>query len=180
MRKRSADMKLIQAFFKLIESKNYAKITVAEIVAEASLSRTTFYRYYTDVYDMYDKISVAIIDSIISELIFAFSDRSADRGELLDIFCDKLESQKKYIKLLSGENAGKEFFETVIKRVLMCFDGYNSSFTESEFFAVRFVLLSGIATYIKTLMNGTDFDRKYLEMYKRILIEAQEAGRKNE
>ena len=47
MRQRSADIKLIQAFFKLLETKNYAKISVAEIVAEASLSRTTFYRYYT-------------------------------------------------------------------------------------------------------------------------------------
>ena len=180
MRKRSADLKLIQAFFKLLETKNYAKITVAEIVTEASLSRTTFYRYYTDVYDMYDKISVAIADKIVAELAVVFSSHAISSAELFSIFCRKLDSQKEYIKLLSGENGGKEFFEIVIKRSFSSINKYNTDLSESEFFAIKFVLFSGIATYIKTLMDGTEFHSKYLEMYKKILLDAQEAGERNE
>lgn len=180
MRRRSADVKLMQAFFKLLETKSYSKISVSEIVAEASLSRTTFYRYYTDVYDMYDKISVAIVDKIVAELIAVFSNESVSRNELFEEFCEKLEAQKRYIGLLSGKNGGKEFFEIVTKRAFSSMNEYNALLSDSDLFAVKFVLFSGIATYVKTIMYGTDFDSKYLEMYKRILIDAQEAGRENE
>lgn len=180
MRRRKADTMLMLAFFKLLETKSYSKISVSEIVDEAGLSRTTFYRYYTDVYDMYDKISVSIVDKVISELFVVIAEKKADRGELFEMFCEKLESQKKYIRLLSGENGGKEFFETAIQRAFVYVKQYDLSFSEGDFFAIKFVLFSGIASYIRTLIDGTDFDSKYLETYKRILIEAQEAGRKNE
>ena len=179
MRQRSADIKLMQAFFKLLETKNYAKISVAEIVAEASLSRTTFYRYYTDVYDMYDKISNAIADKIVAELAVVFSNNAISSAELFSVFCEKLDSQKEYIKLLSGENGGKEFFEIVIRRSFSNLNKRDASLSESEFFAIKFVLFSGIATYIKTLMEETEFNVRYLELYKKILVEAQEAGIKN-
>ena len=180
MRNRSADIKLKQAFFKLLETKSYSRISVSEVVAEAGLSRTTFYRYYTDIYDMYDKISVAIVDKIIAELAVVFSEKSDNRSSLLEAFCEKLESQKRYIRLLSGENGGKEFFEIVTGSAFLSMNENNLRLSESDFFAVKFVLFSGIATYVKTLMDGTDFDSKYLEMYKRILTDAQEAGRENE
>lgn len=180
MRSRTADMKLINAFFDLLEVKSYKKISVAEIVAEASLSRTTFYRYYTDMYDMYNKISVAIVDKIVAELVVIFLNKAISREELFENFCEKLRSQKRYISLLSGENGGKEFFDIVINRASLCLTQVDFELSEADFFAAKFVLFSGIATYIKTLMDGTEFDSKYLEMYKRTLIEAQEAGRKNE
>lgn len=180
MRRRKADNKLMLAFFKLLETKSYSKISVSEIVAEAGLSRTTFYRYYTDVYDMYDKISVAVVDRIVAELAVVFTDKSVDRESLLEAFSEKLESQKRYIKLLSGENGGKEFFEIVTKRAFFCLGQYGALLSKSDFFAVKFVLFSGIATYVKTIQDGTEFDSRYLEMYKRILADAQEAGRENE
>ena len=180
MRRRSADIKLMQAFFRLLETKSYSKISVSEIVTQADLSRTTFYRYYTDVYDMYDKISAAIVGRIIDELVVIFSENSVCRSELLEEFCERLETQKRYIRLLSGENGGKEFYEIVTRIAFSRMNENNARLSESDFFAAKFVLFSGIATYVKTLLDGTDFDSKYLEMYKRILADAQEAGRENE
>ena len=180
MRKRNADRKLMAAFFDLLETKSYEKISVAEIVEAAGLSRTTFYRYYTDVYDMYEKISVGVIDRIIAELTVTLTVKSISRSERFQAFSEKLESQKRYIKLLCGENGGKEFFEIVTKRVFYCMKEYGALLNTGDFFAVKFVFYSGIATYLKTIMDGTEFDSRYVEMYERIFADAKEVGRENE
>lgn len=180
MKPRNADKKLMVAFFDLLETKSYEKITVAEIVEAAGLSRTTFYRYYTDVYDMYDKISVGVIDRIIAELAVTLTVKSISRSERFQSFSEKLEGQKRYIRLLCGEKGGKEFFEIVTGRVFHCMNECGSLLNTGDFFAVKFVFYSGIATYLKTIMDGTEFDSRYVEMYKRIFAEAKEAGRENE
>ena len=48
--------KMIRAFFALLEEKPYGKISVTEFISRAGVSRTTFYRHYRDIYEMYDKV----------------------------------------------------------------------------------------------------------------------------
>jgi len=45
-----------QAFSEILKEKELRKITVQEIVDKADISRVTFYNYYLDVYDLYDKL----------------------------------------------------------------------------------------------------------------------------
>ena len=181
MRRRSADVKLAAAFFTLLKSTHYTEITVTDIVEEAGLSRTTFYRYYTDVIDMYNKISDGIFKAVFSEFSKVFSSETAGRGELFGQFCEKLESQKEYISLLSGENGGKKFFEIGIDKVFTYLNESKVNLSEEEKFAIKFVLFSGIGTYVKNIMDSTEFDQKYIAIYKKILTDAQEgAGRRNE
>ena len=47
---------IFQAFSELLKEKELRKITVQEIVDKADISRVTFYKYYLDVYDLYDKV----------------------------------------------------------------------------------------------------------------------------
>ena len=47
---------IFQAFSELLKEKELRKITVQEIVDKADISRVTFYKYYFDVYDLYDKV----------------------------------------------------------------------------------------------------------------------------
>lgn len=46
-----------KAFLKLLEEKNYCKITVADITQEALINRNTFYLHYLDKKDLLQKIS---------------------------------------------------------------------------------------------------------------------------
>ena len=45
-----------ETFIDLLSEKDITKITVSEICAIADINRATFYRYYLDVYDLFEKI----------------------------------------------------------------------------------------------------------------------------
>ena len=53
-----------ETFISLLEEKELNKITVSELCSIADINRATFYRYYLDIYDLYDKIR----DEFVSEL----------------------------------------------------------------------------------------------------------------
>ena len=55
---------IFQAFSELLKEKELRKITVQEIVDKADISRVTFYKYYLDVYDLYDKIENELLTNI--------------------------------------------------------------------------------------------------------------------
>ncbi|MBQ8063582.1 MAG: TetR/AcrR family transcriptional regulator, partial [Clostridia bacterium] len=45
---------ILHAFNRLVQKRNFDKITVDNICQEAEVGRTTFYRYFTDKYDLLD------------------------------------------------------------------------------------------------------------------------------
>lgn len=45
---------ILHAFNRLVQKKNFDKITIENICQEAEVGRTTFYRYFTDKYDLLD------------------------------------------------------------------------------------------------------------------------------
>ena len=56
--------KLQTALLELLQEKNIEQITVMEVTERSQINRTSFYRYYLDVYDLYDQI----IDSLVEKL----------------------------------------------------------------------------------------------------------------
>lgn len=52
-----ADEAITQAFFSLLEKKDFDKITVSEIIEVAGVNRSTFYRHYLDKYEILDRIT---------------------------------------------------------------------------------------------------------------------------
>lgn len=169
MKKSDVNQKLIKAFFHSLESKHYSKISVTDLITEAGCSRTTFYRHYTDVLDMYNKICEEMVVIMLGELADSLAKENSSLSGLLDIFCDKLESQKYYIKLLCGENGGRKFFEIALERAIICADVLNPFLDENERFLFKFVVCSGIGSYVKSLIYSEDFDIRTLEMYREIL-----------
>lgn len=60
------------AFLQLLEKKNIEQIRIGEITKLAQLNRTSFYRYYQDIYDLYYQILndyIVIIQQNISQLL---------------------------------------------------------------------------------------------------------------
>lgn len=55
-----------QALFELLETKALDEITVVDICNKADVNRGTFYKYYRDVPDLYDKIEDSLINEIYS------------------------------------------------------------------------------------------------------------------
>jgi AcrR family transcriptional regulator len=61
--------KLIRdALIALIEERSFDAITVGDITRRAMVSRTAFYRYYRDKFDMVEKLYEEIMNTVIGEL----------------------------------------------------------------------------------------------------------------
>lgn len=67
-----------QTFFALLKEKDLNKITVKEIAEKADINRGTFYRYYTDVLDLYNKIQTSYIQTVKQE--FSESDLNLEKS----------------------------------------------------------------------------------------------------
>ena len=71
--------RLKETLIELLKEKKLEQITVVEITDRANLNRTTFYRHYLDVYDLYEKI----VDEYaqVAKSIFPIYFRKIWRGE---------------------------------------------------------------------------------------------------
>lgn len=55
-----------QALFELLETKSLDEITVVDLCTKADVNRGTFYKYYRDVPDLYDKTEDSLVGEIFS------------------------------------------------------------------------------------------------------------------
>ena len=65
----SARDRLEKAYFELLEEKHFSLITVSELIRKAQVSRTTFYRHYVDIFDMYEKVGDHMLEAFSSVLL---------------------------------------------------------------------------------------------------------------
>lgn len=54
---------IIQTFFKCLEKEDFSQITVGQIADLAMINRSTFYRYFTDKYELRD----VVVDGIVQD-----------------------------------------------------------------------------------------------------------------
>ena len=67
MQKKTVTKSLIRsAFITLLREKDMEDIAVQEIVEEAMISRSAFYLHYKDKYDLYETITVNLLDELLT------------------------------------------------------------------------------------------------------------------
>ena len=57
-------MVIKESLYKLLEKKHLSEITVKELCAQADINRTTFYRNYMDIYDLYEQLEEELIEQV--------------------------------------------------------------------------------------------------------------------
>lgn len=57
-----------EEFLQILQTKELAKITVKEICEAADINRGTFYKYYTDPYDLFQKIESDLLEDIMGNI----------------------------------------------------------------------------------------------------------------
>lgn len=105
MRTRVTKLLIKESFLSLLKTTPLNKITVTEICHKAEINRVTFYKYYMDVFDLYEKtLNDTISKSVESMLekyrttnlqgaIFAvFQDVHSHADEYAALFSDKVDS----------------------------------------------------------------------------------------
>lgn len=87
-------MVIKEALYALLEHKHLSQITVKEICEKAEINRATFYRNYTDIYDLFEKLEAELMENT-----FADGNIETDRYKLMELI---YENQSFY----------REFFES--------------------------------------------------------------------
>jgi hypothetical protein len=143
---------LMEAFWQIYCEKHIEKVTVKEITAKAGYNRTTFYEYFTDVYDVLEQIENAVLPShegFMPHDTAPMTTKSLPIDELTQIY----EKNKKYYVVLFGENGDPSFqikfknnMKAIVKQDLVS-AGITATF-EIEF-ALEFTLsaMIGVLTY---------------------------------
>lgn len=142
---------LVDAFWALYCEKRIEKITVKEITQKAGYNRGTFYEYFTDVYDVLEKLEESLIPAIHELPPISIADERA--GMPLDMFMALYEENSKYYSVLLGDNGDPAFAsklknstKPVIKEAFL--GKYNIDPIEFDFI-LEFVLsaMIGIMSY---------------------------------
>jgi len=103
----------MDAFWDLYSKEGIGKISVREIVNKAGYNRSTFYEYFTDVYDVLEQIEASILPDIEKH-----QDIIMNTGPYLPIehLIEVYSQNKKYFAVLLGKN-GDPAFQEKIKNV---------------------------------------------------------------
>lgn len=168
MRRQNARQKLEEAYFDMLEETHYSKITVSDIIRKTEVSRTTFYRYYTDIFDMHKKISDRlgneIIDTCLKKIIKAKNEEECFES-ILEIF----NSQEKYIVLISGENGSRYLFESMLAKVSSDLLPAFIHLSENQLFRIRFMTTSAIGAYVRDIIEKREHNTEFIPICKKLL-----------
>lgn len=102
-----------EEFLSLLEKKELNRITVSELCMAADINRATFYRYYMDIYDLFDKIQEEFVNELkvaINNDNFNYTVSSFCRG-LLEV----LINEKKIAKIVFNMNNNLIFLNDILE-----------------------------------------------------------------
>lgn len=92
----------VDAFVQVHRKKPLSKIKVQEIVDITGNNRSTFYRYFSDVYALYDYLQEMVFQGIYPQVL-ASSHKSPTDEEFVEGFVAVFEEWKDYIEVILSE-----------------------------------------------------------------------------
>ncbi len=165
-----AQRKIEKAYFELLETTHYSKISVSQLIKIAGVSRTTFYRHYTDIFDLYNKSCEHIATACAEHLINFFSvEKDSSFSTAFYQVIEDITYQRKYLKCLCGENGSRDAFVKAFDVVDKCIKNSHYALNEQEAFAVKFLTCGGIGAFVQSVMSNEDYFKEYLTMCKSVL-----------
>lgn len=103
-RQRKTQQAIEREFIRLLQAKPLNKISVAEIVSGADISRSTFYLHYTDIYELYDQINNGFLDGLVSSFEAYYPAVTESYFGLAQRLIDYIVKNKKLSKIFINEN----------------------------------------------------------------------------
>lgn len=106
------------AFWLLYEKKSIDKITVKDICSLAGYDRSTFYRYYVDVYDVLHKLENQLLDEVDEFVIYLVEQvNNLNASQALQAILGMFARLNKYITVLLGPHGDTEFTRKVVENL---------------------------------------------------------------
>jgi AcrR family transcriptional regulator len=130
-----------KALITLLKDYKFNLITINQIIKEAEITRSTFYRYYEDKYDLLNVIEEEIIDRIKSTRNSVMNESTIPNNqtlstELLIVLFNSLDAYADTISTLLSDNAEASFEmklkNQISQRILILSNTFNISEVRSE------------------------------------------------
>lgn len=148
------------AMFDLLENKPLDAITVTDLCAKADINRGTFYKYYRDVYDLFEKTE----NDFIEELHKLFLASEASGPEMPDFFTNvfRILSENKDLVQIARtreftEHFTKKLMVFVLPQINQLIASANTRASEEEIQLLSEYIMGGctrvVAAWIKSDMQ---------------------------
>lgn len=149
-----------EAFWKLYSKRSIDKVTVKDICNLAGYNRSTFYQYYTDVYDVLHKFENQLlheVDEFVENLVKQAN--SPNASQALEAIFEIFARLNKYITVLLGPHGDTEFTHKVVENLKPIWIKYffrnDESYTPAEVDLLMEYYISGLlAMYQKWFFNN--------------------------
>ena len=105
---------ICSALAELLAEKALHKITVQEISDIAEISRTTFYKYYVDVYDLYDQLSKSTMTEL--ELVLT-ENKNCSEDELYSKLIEYVSDNRMTFRMIFSPNTTAKLKDKLIKMI---------------------------------------------------------------
>jgi AcrR family transcriptional regulator len=132
-RKTQTKANLMEAFWLLYQTRRIEHISIKDITELAGYNRSTFYEYFTDVYDLLEQIEDNLISLIQETLVKNLSDPEDLR--IIERMACLFEDQGKYLSVLLGVTGDPSFadkFKVVLKPAILKTMKLNGEDTENQ------------------------------------------------
>lgn len=152
-------------FLELLNKKDLNKITVSEICSIADINRATFYRYYLDIYDLFDKIQEEFVQKLKLAIV------SNNHEYTISSFCkgllDVLIEDKNLAKLIFNINNNLIFLNDILEIAYTnCYNSWKKDFPnlsdEDIEYATIFIFNGALGIINFWIKN--DFDKEIDEI----------------
>jgi len=99
---------IFQGFERLLQNRDFSQITIADILSECGISRSTFYRHFTDKYELLSWYYAQHVNQLIDQYA-----PGQYRELLIDIFEYMAENRRYYQRILevTGQNSFWDFLK---------------------------------------------------------------------
>lgn len=104
--KRRTDRDIRESLIRLLEEKPLHRITVQDLCHEAEINRTTFYRYYEDIYALYDAVTQGFFRQLFVDISKKYSSEKSDAVRLrrsVEEALDLIEKRKNLCRILFND-----------------------------------------------------------------------------
>lgn len=152
---------LMDAFWDLYSKEGIGKVSVREIVSKAGYNRSTFYEYFTDVYDVLEQIEASVLPDVEKhQNIMTNLGAHLPLKHLTEVYS----RNKKYFVVLLGKDGDPAFQEKIKNVYKALLRPHLQSFGADDFilectleYAISAFL--GVTTYCFTQEGDPDIEK---------------------
>ena len=155
---------LADAFWQIYCEKRIEKITVKDITTKAGYNRSTFYEYYTDVYDVLGQIEVSVLPDIEKhKTIIQNKSMQFPLKHLVEVY----NKNKQYFVVLLGKNGDPAFQEKMKNTYKDLARPILQKYEKDEYileYGLEYAMsaIIGMITYCFTMEEHPDIERMVL------------------